>query len=1746
MAHFLSVLFSLLIMVATCGGAATAQDFRHEGLERDATRFETWLRANWKPANNKPRRYITAGERLMVGGKNPRGASQQFATAVVAAPKSDMAWFGLAQSLLAIPAKNLSGSERYRTPVNASAAAYRAYQNASQDTSKAKSLALLSRALQRRSFWRPAIETLKLSLAIEDDVVVRKAYEALLATHGFRVTNYRIENETARPEVCVEFSESLKTGDIDYSAFVSVNGRDPEGARAKGRDLCLSGFKHGETYEVLVRGGLPAQVNETLAKNAELSIYVKDRSPTVRFTGRSYVLPSRGQNGLPIVSINTDEVGVEIFRIGDRSLVATVAEGDLKRQLNRWELDELRRTKGTSVYKGTLKARRELNKEVTTALPLGDAIPLLKPGVYSAVAWADEKSLEQGRELATQWFIVSDLGLTAYTGPDGVHVFVRSLATASPAEAAEVKLVARNNEVLATAKTTAGGYVRFDAGIGKGEGGLRPAVLVAQGVDGDYAFLDMASGAFDLSDRGVAGRARPGPVDAYIYLDRGVFRPGEQVQVSALVRDARARAVDVPVTLIVTRPDGVEHRRMQMAAADVGGHTVTLPVAAGAMTGTWRLALHTDPKATPIATTAFLVEDFVPERLALELEATTDFITPGQQGKVKVVGKYLYGPPAVDLGLEGEIVVKAAKGGLKAYPGYRFGLQDERIAPARGVIAAAGRTDQAGSAVVDVTLPAIPRTSLPLVADVLIRLKEPGGRAIERKVSLPVRSAQSRLGIKPLFQDNLGEGETAAFDVIAINASEEQIDLKGLTWELVRLERSWQWYKRDGTWAYEAMTIPQKIASGEIDALATMPVKIEHSAKWGRYRLDVRRQDGVPLASSLFFNAGWYATDDVDSPEMLAVALDKPVYKSGDTAKLKISTQVGGKAMIAILSNGLVSARDIHVASGDSEVEIPVGENWGAGAYVVATLYRSMDVAAKQMPGRALGVAWLGIDQAPRTLKVKLDAASTVRSGAKLRVPVQVDGLQGAEVARLTVAAVDVGVLNLTRFATPAPTSWFFAQPLLGTEIRDLYGRLIDGMRAERGALKSGGDADGRLGMQGSPPVEETVAMFSGIVAVGSDGKAEVTFDMPDFNGAIRLMAVAWSMDKIGEASQSVIVRDKVAVTAAVPRFLTLGDRAQLRLDVHNVELSDAQLSVRVARTYQLGEPVEVMNVDVPIARGARVPLTLPIQPTQLGLVTYDVFVTGPDGLDISRDYIFDVKPPAGEVRRTISKRIAVGDRLTVTRDLLKDLIPKDAKISLSVGPMAALDVPTLLTQLDRYPYGCAEQTISRALPLLYSNELSVGTGMMADAALDGRIKKSIERVFAMQDSSGAFGVWGPSNPDIWLTSYVMEFLTRAREKGHAVDTRGFAQALARLQNYVSYVSDFKKGGEKRAYALYVLARNGRAPIGELRYYLDARLERFSTPIAKAQLGAALAMVGDRPRAERALNAAFDALDSLAVMPTREDFGSSLRDASAVLTLATEAGFLPARTSDLTRQIAAAYSARTRTSTQEQAWLLLAARGLDAQSKTLGVHVDGKPFEGRTRQSMPAGRMLAGKALVIENQGTAATNAVVTVVGQSLVPQPAASNGLAIDRQFFTMDGQKVTPGIDGLVLGQTDRLVVVVNISTQQAGGRLMLVDHLPAGFEIENPRLVEGGDIKSLSWLKSPWQPDHTEFRDDRFVAAFDFFRAGDKVRSATLAYVVRAVTPGRFVHPAATLEDMYRPERFARTDSSHLMVKAQADAQ
>jgi len=1703
---------------------ASAKTFQRSDLIAGAKRYERLLkRDTTAPAQPLDKARRDAAQALQ--RNDFRSAAALYASLAVADPNDAGIWLRLARSLAGIKPNEDEDASTFID--NAQAAAFIAYRRATTRAEEGDALTFIGQIYASRSLWNAALDTLKIALEARDTPADRAFYEKLKEEHGFRLVDYTVESDLAAPRVCVQFSEDLATN-TDFSAFVQMRGLDKPAVTAEARQICVEGLKHGERYGLVVRPGIPSTAGERTKKPTELTIYVRDRQPSVHFTGRNYVLPRTGQKGIPLSSVNTSAVTVNILRIGDRGLVPTAIQGEFRQGLDSYVRERLADGTAIAVFKGVLEVDSPLNQDVTTAVPVTEAVGKLEPGVYVMTAVPEKGTTDDdyGSE-ATQWFIVSDLGLTALSGQDGVHVLVRSLGSAEPVAGAEVRLVARSNEVLGTAKADANGHVRFDPGLSRGPAGLAPEVVIARTEAGDYAFLSLKETAFDLTDRGVAGRDSPGALDAFLATERGVYRSGETVHLTALLRDAQGRAaVGVPVILQLVRPDGVDDRRLVVADQSAGGRTVDLPLLKGAMTGTWRIKALTDPKAPPVGEITFLVEDYVPDRVEFDLTAREAALPRTRPVEVLVDGRFLFGAPASGLDVEAETELRAAAE-RPGFAGFRFGNAEDQVLADRQPVADAPRTDARGRASLRILAADPPRTARPLEVETIVRLVETGGRAVQRTLVIPVAPTGSQIGVKPLFADRVREGEVANFEVVVAGIDDKRLAAPGLTWKLSRLETRYQWYRVSGSWDYEPVKIVTRLAEGRLDARADGPVRLSVPTQYGRYRLDITG-DGLPL-TSVPFEAGFGGDGNADTPDKLELTLDRAAYASGDTLDATLTTRTAGTASVLVLNEGLLEQRFIKVAAGANKVSFKVAEGWGPGAYVVAFMHRPLDVAAGRMPGRAIGLAWFSVNREARTLKVDLGTPKEMRPNAPLAIPVRIGGLAAGEKAYVTVAAVDVGILNLTGYKPPAPDAAIFGQRRLSPEIRDLYGALIDGMQGSAGRLRSGGDG-GEGGLQASPPSGPPLALFSGIVEVGPDGTAAVSFPIPAFDGTARVMAMAWSADKLGHASTDVVVRDKVVMLATLPRFLAAGDRSTLNLDLTNVEAPEGEyrLDVSASGAAAVTSPAPAVK----LAAKQRQSLRLALEGRGVGPATVTARLTG-QGLDITRTYEMNVRPAYPDIERRTVRTLAPGESLTLNKDLLVDLLPGTGSVAVSVTPNSTIDVPALLGALDRYPYGCTEQVTSRALPLISYNELSVLVGRAADPEADQRIRDAIVRVLARQGSDGSFGLWSPGGTDTWLDAYVADFLSRAKEKGFPVPEASFALVLDRLRNVVSLAgADMRSASEGMAYALYVLARNGRAPLGDLRYLADTRLKDLSSPLARAQVGAALALLGDRTRAERAFNVALEGLPATATAPEvgRPDFGSALRDAAALTVLAREAGMEKLAEVALAR-VDVARTRTERTSTQENAWLILAARSLVASAGNMVLEVDGALTRG------PYGRRLTRADLdrgpvVLRNAGPEAVKVVYGVSGAPIAPEPAISKGFTLERRYFSLDGKPADPS----KAVQNQRFAVVLTFKeAQSALADVLLVDYLPAGFEIENPNLVEGGD-GGFAWLDETSEAGHVEFRDDRFVASVTRQEGEDPF---VVAYVVRAVSPGRYAHPPAFVEDMYRPDRFARTAAGTVEV-------
>ncbi|MCT8158802.1 alpha-2-macroglobulin family protein [Pseudoruegeria sp. SHC-113] len=1649
-------------------------------------------------------------------------SAQRFYGSAATVADTSALWQAYARLGLKITPEDRSAMRRMRE--SALSAAVNAFLRAATAEDAAASLRLIARGLDEAGRGKATIPALRLAQAEAPSADGAARLDAAIGQYGFRILSHDAENELESPRICAEFSETLAKGQ-DYTSFVVL----PEPGltvEAEDRRICVGGLSHGTRYQLRFREGLPAESGESLAATVDIALYVRDRSPSARFPGRAYVLPLHGPATLPVETVNATVVDLKLFRMSDRNLLRAVQEDFFAQGLAPYRQGEFASRIAAPVWEGQGEVRMDLNRATTTRLPVGELIAGQPAGIYAleaSIPGADPYEAQP----ALQWFVRSDLGLATMGGTDGLHVVVRSLQTAAPVVGAKVQLVSRGNAILAEIETDSTGIAHFNAGLTRGSGANAPAMVFVQSGPEDANFLSLTEPAFDLSDRGVEGRTAPGPIDGFLATDRGAYRAGDTIHATALLRDARAQALpDLPATAILTRPDGVEYSRRLSSDPLAGGHSFAFPVASDAPRGTWQLSLYADVDAPALARARVLVEDFLPERIDFTIAAADSPLRRDAPALLNINARYLFGTPAAGLPVEGDVAL-TPKRSLEGYEGYVFGLYDLPGRTTRRYIEDTPLTDDAGFAQVQADFPNLETESDLLTARFTLRVSEGSGRPVERSLEVALPPERDVIGVKPGFEDVAPENGEASFRVISVAPDGSQSP-RALRWVLNRLETRYQWYQLYGDWEWEPVTTRSRVAEGQLEtgvSASELAVPVE----WGEYELVLETESGPYTATSHRFHAGWYAPADTSTtPDVLSIALDKPGYKIGETARLKITPRMAGEALITVLADRVIAMETAQLVEGENEITLPVTDDWGAGVYVNATLIAPAQSRNTPLPARQLGIAYAPVDPGKRALSAQFDTPQEVRPGGPIDVVLSLQGHEPSQPVYATISAVDLGILNITAHPSPDPAGHYFGQRKLGVDLRDLYGRLIDGASGAEGRLRSGGDAGNALRMQSPPPTEELLARFSGPLTADADGTFRMTLDLPPFNGTVRLDAVLWSGEGVGAATQDLLVRDPVVVTPSLPRFLAPGDATSLALELAHTSGPAGAVSVSVsAENLEIG-PFVGDAIPLPEAGTAR--LDIPLTARAPGMTALSLAITLPSGEILRRDLQIEVLQNDPAISSRSRFTLDPGKTFVFDEEVFAGFRPASASATVSLGALARLDAPALLAGLAHYPYGCTEQITSQALPLLYLSDVARESGLPAPSVGGAAVDAAIARVLARQTAGGGFGLWRAESSDLWLDAYVSDFLSRAQSQGYTVPAVAWRAALDNLRNQVNYAADFDLGGEGLAYALHVLAREGAAAMSDLRYYADTKAGNFATPLALAQLGAALAQYGDQPRADRLFAIAQSRIsggDPEEASFLRPDFGSARRDSAALLALAVESGSeavaLPALLAAITPPDGLSLA-----STQELSWTLLAAHALH-EAPDSAILVDGLPAEG------PLVRFRAGGAkgeTRFTNSGSEPVELTLTRFGVPDAPALAGGNGYAIERAYFTPEGDPLD--IRQIQTGTRAVAVLTVHPFSGRAA-RLMVDDPLPAGLEIENPALLQSGEIGALDWISAVTEPEMAEFRSDRFLAAVDW--EGDA--PFTLAYTVRAVRPGSYHHPAAHVEDMYRPAYRAQTEASRIHV-------
>ncbi|MGH8173073.1 MAG: alpha-2-macroglobulin family protein, partial [Rhodanobacteraceae bacterium] len=736
------------------------------------------------------------------------------------------------------------------------------------------------------------------------------------------------------------------------------------------------------------------------------------------------------------------------------------------------------------------------------------------------------------------------------------------------------------------------------------------------------------------------------------------------------------------------------------------------------------------------------------------------------------------------------------------------------------------------------------------------------------------------------------------FEVIRSNANGDLLAGPKLKLTLVREHRDYRWtFDNESGWHFDYTDRFENSEARELDVPAGQALKFDVPVEWGNYRVEIV-DPSTGLTTRLPFYAGWSWNDDNRGkearPDKVKLALDKPSYRAGDTLKVTVTPPQAGPGVLIVESDHMLYTKNIDAKPG-AVFEIPVTKDWERhDIYITALVFRGGSAIEKITPARAVGEAFVPIDRSERKVEVSIEAPQQMKPETDLPVTVKAPALAGKK-AFVTVSAVDVGILNITRFPRPDANAWFFAQRALGVDAYDLYGRVIESFDGNTAKLRYGGDMALAALPQARRPTAKvlTVDVFSGLVELDAKGEAKVALRMPDFNGTVRVTALAFSENQYGGTDTETIVRAPLVAEISTPRVMAPGDQAQLTLDLQNFSGTEREFAVKVVADKPLS--VAQGTRKVKLADNAKTTLNFPLTALDgYGVGKINVVAQNAE-IKIDRHFELAVRAAWPSVMRSTPRSLEKLEPITVGTDQMDGLLADSIAARLTVSSLPPLPFATALKDLLKYPYGCIEQTTSKGFGSLLLDEKTAEnlhvTGLPADQR-KARVEGAIGRIASMQTPSGHFSMWGgDSYVSEILTPYVVEFLEDARDEGFMVPDDVLQKALKRLNEdllsgghpYYGYEHSDHLRFADEAYSGYVLARVNRAPLGTLRALYDNERSKSLTALPLVQLGVALKLMGDQPRAEKAVEEAF------AKKSARPwylgDYGSELRDTALMIAL---------------------------------------------------------------------------------------------------------------------------------------------------------------------------------------------------------------------------------------------------------------------
>ena len=1487
-------------------------------------------------------------------------------------------------------------------------------------------------------------------------------------------------------------------------------------------------FNMEKTYLLTIKKGLRGEIGGSLVEDYINNLAFGALEPAISFqNGKGIYLSGKGEKNVEVRITNVEKVKLIISKIYENNLLTAQRNGyepqEKNTDYNGYEYDDNNASTAGDVFYEQEVDTRLLPKYGGSRLlhlDMEDKLPDFK-GIYHIMI----RSTKDYWVRDSRFLSLSDIGLIAKEGSASLTIFANSIQSAQPLKGVNMIAYGANNQILGMAATDDQGVAEIKYQR-REYAGFKPAMIVAKTAD-DFNYLPFRSTRVNVSRFDVGGKTMNSTgLDAFIYPERDIYRPGEKINYSVILRDYNWKSPgEIPVILRFLFPNGKEFKSIRKNLNDQGSLEGSIDLPVSAITGTYSLEAYTSNE-TLLSTQPFHVEEFVPDRIKVTALLNKEFYEPGNTAELKIQAVNFFGPPAADRNYECEIQLKQKTFIAKKFNNYSFNLTNQKTFYDK--VTREGKTNSAGEASEKFLVEDMYRNIGLLQADFYSTVFDETGRPVSRLTSANIYTQPVFFGIADDGSWYYPLNQALSFHLIALDKNQQVVPATAEV-SVIKHEYRTVISKSGSYFRYESQKEDKLISSAmvKVNGEQTSYSFVPRTA--GDYELRVAVPGSNTYTSKSFYSFGSWGSDnstfEVNNEGHIDVQLDKTSYKNGESVRALFKAPFDGRMLVTLETDKLISYQWINVEKRSASLELKLNADAMPNAYITATLIKPHGISDIPLTV-AHGFENVMVEEKNRKIPVEIMASKTVRSRTQQEVKIK-----AAPNSMVTLAAVDNGVLQVSDFQTPDPYGYFYARRALAVNDFDMYPLLLPELRARLST--TGGDTETDMTKRTNPMPAKRIKIlsyWSGIKKADGNGEAVFEVAIPQFSGEIRLMAVSYRDDQFGSAESKMTVADPLVMSTALPRFLSPSDSIRVPVTITNTTANPANGSARLNTSGGiLVSGNREVSFTIPPNSEKRLYFTVIASPV-IGTGKISVVVNGTGG-KFSDETEISIRPAVSLQKNTGSGSLAGGATQTINFDNA-DYIPSSISRQLFLTRFPGAGLSKYLGYLLEYPYGCTEQTVSTAFPQLYFGELSDALHVSHDnqSTANYNVLEAIRKIKMRQLYNGAVTLWDDEKSADWWTSiYAAHFLIEANKAGFDVDKSlletllGYINSTLKERKTVNYY--YNRDQVKRIvpkeviYGLYTLALASRPNTALMNYY-KANPSLLSLD-CKYLLAAAYALAGDKNSYRQFLPDHFTG--ETANTETGGSFSSDIRDEAMALDVLLDVDPGNPQVPEMAKHVSEKLKQRYWYNTQELVFGFLSLGKIAKQQSISGVTAEIKlqdkkvvDFNG-TDLKLSAAQLKDGKPEII----TRGKGNMYYYWEEEGIPAGStmkeSDNYLKVRKHFFDRYGKPVS----GNTFKQNELVIVQITLEKTFSNDvqNIVITDLLPAGFEIENPRTK---DIPGMDWIKDAYAPIAVDVRDDRI----NLFLNSVNLKQ-TYYYAVRAVSPGVYKMGPVSADAMYNGE-------------------